>query len=73
MSLEELPPLRRKRLESVPANSRHAWRLHHVSSGETLEAIAKVYHLAPERIVAVNSGADSLEKGDTLLIPAWIR
>ena len=57
-------------LESVPANSRHAWRLHHVSSGETLEAIAKSYHLAPERIVAVNSGADSLEKGDTLLIPA---
>lgn len=57
-------------LETVPANSRHAWRLHHVSNGETLAAIAKVYHLAPERIVAVNGSADSLEKGDTLLIPA---
>ncbi len=57
-------------LETVPANSRHAWRIHHVSAGETLAAIAKVYHLAPERIVAVNDGADSLEKGDTLLIPA---
>lgn len=57
-------------LETVPANSRHAWRLHHVSSGETLAAIAKVYHLAPERIVAVNGSADSLEVGDTLLIPA---
>ena len=57
-------------LESVPASSRHAWRLHHVSSGDTLAAIAKVYHLTPERIVAVNSSADSLEAGDTLLIPA---
>jgi membrane-bound lytic murein transglycosylase D len=57
-------------LETVPATSRHAWRLHHVSSGETLAAIAKVYHLAPERIVAVNGGADSMEVGDTLLIPA---
>jgi len=56
-------------LETVPANSRQAWRLHHVSSGDTLAAIAKVYHLTPERIVAVNSSADSLEAGDTLLIP----
>ena len=57
-------------LESVPASSRHAWRLHHVSSGDTLAAIAKVYNLTPERIVAVNGSADSLEAGDTLVIPA---
>ena len=57
-------------LESVPANSRHAWRLHHVSAGDTLAAIAKVYHLTPERIVAVNGSGDSLSAGDTLLIPA---
>ncbi len=57
-------------LETVPASSRHAWRLHHVSSGDTLAAIAKVYHLTPERIVAVNGSADSIEAGDTLLIPA---
>ncbi len=57
-------------LETVPAENRLAWRLHHVESGDTLEAIARSYHLAPERIVAVNQGADSLEAGDVLLIPA---
>jgi membrane-bound lytic murein transglycosylase D len=57
-------------LETVPANSRHAWRLHHVSAGDTLAEIAKSYHLTPERIVAVNGSADSIEAGDTLLIPA---
>ena len=57
-------------LETVPAQNRLAWRLHHVESGDTLETIAKSYHLAPERIVAVNQATDSLEAGDVLLIPA---
>ncbi len=57
-------------LETVPADSRHAWRLHHVSVGDSLAAIAKSYHLTPERIVAVNGSSDTLEAGDTLLIPA---
>src|SRR5581483_9177703 len=34
-------------LETVPAESRQAWRLHHVQAGDTLEAIAKSYHLRP--------------------------
>jgi hypothetical protein len=41
-----------------------------VEAGDTLATIAKSYHLAPERIVAVNSQADTIEAGDTLLIPA---
>lgn len=57
-------------LESVPAESRLAWRLHHVESGDTLDAIARTYHLTPERIAAVNRGVDSLEAGDVLFIPA---
>jgi membrane-bound lytic murein transglycosylase D len=57
-------------LETVPAGERQAWRLHHVEAGDTLAAIAKSYHLAPERIVAVNGQSDALEAGDTLLIPA---
>jgi membrane-bound lytic murein transglycosylase D len=57
-------------LETVPPENRLAWRLHHVESGDTLATIAKSYHLAPERIVAVNSATDSLEAGDVLLIPA---
>lgn len=57
-------------LATVPAENRQAWRLHHVEAGDTLAAIAKSYHLAPERIIQVNRGADSLEAGDVLLIPA---
>ncbi len=57
-------------LEQVPSANRNAWRLHHVETGDTLEAIAKSYHLPAQRIVAVNRTADSLEAGDVLLIPA---
>jgi spore germination protein YaaH len=60
----------RAALETVPASNRQAWRLHHVEAGDTLATIAKSYHLAPERIVAVNSQADTIAAGDTLLIPA---
>lgn len=57
-------------IESVPAANRNAWRLHHVSAGETLDAIAKEYHTRADNILAVNTGADSLDAGDVLLIPA---
>jgi membrane-bound lytic murein transglycosylase D len=57
-------------LETVPAENRKAWRIHHVEAGDTLEAIAKTYHLPKGRIVAVNRTADSIETGDVLLIPA---
>lgn len=57
-------------LESVPAGNRQAWRLHHVQAGDTLETIARAYHLSAQRIVAVNRSTDSLESGDVLLIPA---
>lgn len=57
-------------LETVPAGNRLAWRLHRVETGETIETVARTYHLMPSRIAAVNSGADSLEAGDVLLIPA---
>ncbi len=56
-------------LDIVPPGNRNAWRLHHVESGDTLEAIARSFHLTPDRIVAVNRAADSLEAGDVLLIP----
>jgi membrane-bound lytic murein transglycosylase D len=57
-------------LEKVPAANRNAWRVHHVGSGDTLEAIARSYHLPAQRIVAVNHSAESLSAGDVLLIPA---
>ncbi|MBV9303520.1 MAG: transglycosylase SLT domain-containing protein [Acidobacteriaceae bacterium] len=57
-------------LETVPAENRRAWRLHHVEAGDTLETIASAYHLRAESIAAVNRATDSLEAGDMLLIPA---
>ncbi|HSU32932.1 MAG TPA: transglycosylase SLT domain-containing protein [Bryobacteraceae bacterium] len=57
-------------LNSVPAENRVAWRLHHVQNGDTLQTIARSYHLTPGRIAAVNQGAESLEAGNVLLIPA---
>jgi membrane-bound lytic murein transglycosylase D len=59
-------------LETVPAASRQAWRLHRVQAGDTLASIASSFHLSPERIAAVNPATASanLEAGDTLLIPA---
>ena len=58
-------------MEKVPAGNRDAWRLHHVEKGDTLQTIARAYHLPANRISSVNSTAGaSLDKGDVLLIPA---
>jgi len=57
-------------LETVPAENRLAWRLHHVEAGDTLQTIARSYHLSTSRIVEVNQGAEQLEAGNVLLIPA---
>jgi membrane-bound lytic murein transglycosylase D len=57
-------------IEAIPALNRQSWRIHHVQAGDTLDVIARNYNLAPERIVAVNSQAENLSAGDTLLIPA---
>src|SRR5664279_5777160 len=60
-------------LATVPEQNRLAWRLHHVLAGDTLDTIAKSYHLTPDRIASVNRAADSIEAGDVLLIPAVYR
>ena len=57
-------------LETVPAENRLAWRLHHVETGDTLQTIARSYHLSTARIAEVNGGAEQLEAGNVLLIPA---
>ena len=57
-------------LRSVPATNRDAWRLHHVQLGDTLASVALQYHSSPQRILAANSSADSLEAGQLLLVPA---
>jgi len=60
----------RAALETVPAENRLAWRLHHVEAGDTLDTIARAYHLPANRIAEVNHGDASLQTGNLLLIPA---
>lgn len=58
-------------LESVPPERRNAWRMHRVSEGETIAAIAQRYRLSERSILQVNQAfSGDLETGDLLLIPA---
>lgn len=62
-------------LESVPEGKRASWRLHRVTEGETLVAIARRYSTAANSIIAANARLDSSffdapESGEMLLIPA---
>jgi membrane-bound lytic murein transglycosylase D len=61
-------------IEAVPEDKRAAWRLHRVSSGDTLASIAKQYSTAANSILAANqvdsSYFEAPEDGELLLIPA---
>ncbi|MGE5645862.1 MAG: transglycosylase SLT domain-containing protein [Acidobacteriota bacterium] len=58
-------------LDSVPADKRVSWRAHRVAAGESLDAIARRYHVTETAIASVNRDAlRTLERGDLLLIPA---
>jgi membrane-bound lytic murein transglycosylase D len=61
-------------LQLIPAEHRNAWRMHRVSSGETLASIGKAYGMPASSIVAANklAGAEA-EEGDRLIIPAGLR
>jgi membrane-bound lytic murein transglycosylase D len=57
-------------LEMIPAERRASWRMHTVSSGETLASIGRHYGTAASRIVAANNlGAAAPQAGERLLIP----
>ena len=61
-------------LQLVPEDKRAAWRMHHVSGGDTLASIARLYGAAPSAIAAANRLTDaSVAEGDRLLIPAVMR
>lgn len=62
-------------LDSVPVESRKAWRMHRVCSGDTLASIAKRYAAPAASIVKVNSRLsesffESPRRGELILIPA---
>jgi membrane-bound lytic murein transglycosylase D len=62
-------------LNAVPAAQRLSWRLHRVSDGDTVAAIARRYAVPPSALAAANS-ADLLadpEAGTVLAIPVVYR
>jgi len=61
-------------LQMVPADRRAAWRIHKVSSGETLASIGKRYGMPAASIAAVNGLTKAAPAtGDQLVIPAAYR
>jgi membrane-bound lytic murein transglycosylase D len=61
-------------LQMIPAERRASWRMHKVSSGETLASIGKRYGMAGGSIAAANGLKQaSPAAGDRLLIPVAYR
>src|ERR1700744_4839159 len=60
-----------KRIAEIPVDKRNQWRFHKVVSGDTLETVARDYHVNASEIVFVNqleAGGD-LSGTDSLIIP----
>jgi membrane-bound lytic murein transglycosylase D len=60
----------RAALDQIPASHRAGWRVHRVSPGETLDAIAHRYATPVSSISAANHKLLVPEAGDLLVIPA---
>jgi len=61
----------RTAIATVPTSHRSSWRIHRVTSGETLAEIARRYSTAAGSISAANNRlAGTPEPGDLLVIPA---
>jgi membrane-bound lytic murein transglycosylase D len=60
-----------KRIAEIPADKRNQWRFHKVVAGESLETIARDYHVTPSEIVFVNQlePGDDLSATESLIIP----
>ena len=63
--------LYQKRIAEIPVDKRTQWRFHKVEPGETLEAIARDYHVGVSEIVFVNQleAGEDLSSTDSLVIP----
>ncbi len=60
-----------KRISEIPADKRNQWRFHKVVAGETLETIARDYHVTPSELGFVNQldAGDDLSGSEGLIIP----
>jgi membrane-bound lytic murein transglycosylase D len=63
--------LYQKRIAEFPADKRNQWRFHKVVAGETLNSVARDYHVNPSEIVFVNQlePGDDLSATDSLIVP----
>ena len=63
--------LYQKRISEIPADKRNQWRFHKVVPGESLQTVARDYHVTPSEIVFVNQlePGDDLSATDSLIIP----
>jgi len=63
--------LYQKRISEIPADKRNQWRFHKVVAGESLQTVARDYHVTPAEIVFVNQlqPGDDLSATDSLIIP----
>jgi len=70
-----LPPgtkdLYTKRIAEVPSDRRRSWRFHRIAAGETLEDIARSYHVSATEIAFVNqlTNTTDLAGTESLIIP----
>jgi membrane-bound lytic murein transglycosylase D len=61
-------------LQMVPEDHRDSWRIHRVSTGETLALIGKQFGLNPASIAAANRLENAgAQEGDRLIIPVGLR
>ncbi len=63
--------LYQKRIAEIPADKRTQWRFHKVTAGETVQTIARDYHVSSSDIVFVNQlqPGEDLSATDSLVIP----
>jgi membrane-bound lytic murein transglycosylase D len=63
--------LYQKRIAEIPADKRNQWRFHKVVAGETIETLARDYHVGSSEIVFVNQlePGEDLSSIESLIIP----
>jgi membrane-bound lytic murein transglycosylase D len=64
-------PLFEQRIAEIPEDKRRYWRFHKLTEGETVEDVAKSYHVSASEIAFVNqlSSTTDLDGVDALIVP----
>ena len=60
-----------ERISQIPDEKRATWRYHRLTDQDTLESVARAFHVSPSEVAAVNRiGADGdLSQSDALILP----